>query len=234
VLAPASGTRASLTGRLDIVRWQDACRADTIATVRVPVESGAQKASGLAFSTSPRLPFPGSVQWAWTPDDRIIVAESDGFVLHTFDGRGAPLKRTIPYTKVLLSAAHREIWKRKKTAPSLSLIRDRRANTMTREVQRPEWAEPRSWPSVLPPFLEDALIAADDGTVWLTVTTPAEEPPTIAVFDAQLRVIGRVLLPRSRRLLAVHDGKLYVARVDADDLEWLERYPYPSTLRRGR
>lgn len=223
----ANANRPSLIGRLDIVRYTDSCKGDTVASVVVPSEKGALNTTGMAFTLLPRLPFPHSVQWVVAANDDVFIAESDGFKLQRVAvGQGGRVLR-VPYSPIRLSAGHKNEWKQQKTAPHLAIIRDRESNSTRGEVRTSAWEEPRAWPSTLPPFLEGALVAAADSTVWVRRTTAAGDPPAYDIYDTRPALIGRVVLRSSGRVIAVSRSSVYVVRRDGDDAEWLERYPRP-------
>ena len=56
---------------------------------------------------------------------------------------------------------------------------------------------------------------------------PAGEPPLFDVFDEQANLVGQVILPEQRRVVAFGRDVVYVAARDEFDLEWLEQYQLP-------
>jgi hypothetical protein len=80
------------------------------------------------------------------------------------------------------------------------------------------------WPDTKPPFLASAVTVSPDGNAWVQRSTKAGEPQRFDVFDASGNRTGEVVLPANRRLLGFGDGVVYLAYVDEDDLQWLERY----------
>ena len=78
-----------------------------------------------------------------------------------------------------------------------------------------------------PPFTDVMPRFAPDQSLWVEHSMPAGAPRTWDVFDAAGRISLRVVLPPGRRLLAVGRAGLYLAAVNADGLEALERYQLP-------
>ncbi|HJR34817.1 MAG TPA: hypothetical protein VJ817_07715 [Gemmatimonadales bacterium] len=78
-----------------------------------------------------------------------------------------------------------------------------------------------------PPFTDVMPRIAPDRSLWVERSMPAGSPRTWDVFDASGRITLRVVLPAGRRLLAVGGAGLYLAAVNADGLEALERYQLP-------
>ena len=88
--------------------------------------------------------------------------------------------------------------------------------------------EPTDWPDVKPAFTSQAAIAAPNGQLWVLRTRAASDKvPTYDVFDATGRVVSRVALPPSTRLVGFGNGTVYLARSDEDDLQYLQRYKLP-------
>ena len=88
-------------------------------------------------------------------------------------------------------------------------------------------AEP-DWPEVKPPFLANAAAVAPDGRLWVLRTRAAGDPiPSYDVFDSFGTLAARVTLPKDTRLVGFGERSVYLARTDADDLQWLQRYELP-------
>ena len=50
------------------------------------------------------------------------------------------------------------------------------------------------------------------------------DDPQFDVFDENGQKQGELKLPAGRQLVGFGDGTVYLARIDEDDLQWLERY----------
>ena len=48
--------------------------------------------------------------------------------------------------------------------------------------------------------------------------------PTLDVFDARGILVGKVTIPKDRRIVGFGANSVYMARTDSDDMQWLERY----------
>lgn len=82
--------------------------------------------------------------------------------------------------------------------------------------------------TVKPPFTDRTPLIASDGTLWVERSVANGAQPVWDRFDARGAYIGGVVLPPSRRLLALGSRGAYTAFVDPDGLERLERYTLPS------
>lgn len=94
-----------------------------------------------------------------------------------------------------------------------------------------------AFPPVKPPFEVGSTFARPNGEVWVLRSRKAKDP--VAVYDVFTRsggLVGRVAFPPATRLAGFGNSTLYTVRVDADDLEYLERWvlPYGSRLRGDR
>jgi hypothetical protein len=82
-----------------------------------------------------------------------------------------------------------------------------------------------SWPEAKPPFVADSPRIAPDGSLWVERSRAfTDSVRTFDIFDARGVLAERVALPAGTRLAGFGDAAVYVVRVDADDLEYLERY----------
>jgi hypothetical protein len=81
----------------------------------------------------------------------------------------------------------------------------------------------------LPPYvsgLVPPLIFAPDGLLWVRRTAAANAPETFDVIDRNARVAERVVLPARRKLVGFGNGVIFAVRIDDDDLQYLERFPF--------
>jgi hypothetical protein len=79
-----------------------------------------------------------------------------------------------------------------------------------------------------PPFTDLTPRIASDGTLWVERSVPSGAPRLFDLFDRQGVRRRVVALPRGRRLLAVGAGVVYLAAVNEDGVERLERYRLPA------
>jgi hypothetical protein len=83
---------------------------------------------------------------------------------------------------------------------------------------------PESWPSNYPAITPMAVHAAPDGMLWVRRATPTRlEREQWDVVDANGALVARWRLPARTRLIGVGAGAVYAVRLDADDLQYLQR-----------
>lgn len=88
-------------------------------------------------------------------------------------------------------------------------------------------AEPEEWPSHLPPFQDRAVFASPDGLIFVERSGTEDSGKLVDVISMEGTRVRQLSLPAETRLLAVSWRYLYLIRTDADDLEFLQRWPRP-------
>ncbi len=85
-----------------------------------------------------------------------------------------------------------------------------------------------AWPTVVPPFLEKALLALPDGRIAIKrVSFEAGRKNQYDIVDRR-GVLSAVLhLPRNERLIGSGKQFVYVAVTDVDDVQYLRRHSWP-------
>ncbi|MCC6930162.1 MAG: hypothetical protein IT359_14350 [Gemmatimonadaceae bacterium] len=123
---------------------------------------------------------------------------------------GAPLPFVPrPVTEEMKRAAIRRLW------PKRSL-----------DVIRP--SEYPGWPATLPPFPNEAALAAPDGQVIIErFSLPGDRVRRYDIVDRSGALTARLVLDERQRLLGFGKRTAYVAYKDDDDLEWLQRFDWP-------
>ena len=76
----------------------------------------------------------------------------------------------------------------------------------------------------MPPFLERALMFSNDGFLWIRRTGPPGQPPTYDVIDRAGDLVQKVVLEKGSRLVGFGNGVVYIARVDQDGLQYLQKH----------
>jgi hypothetical protein len=148
------------------------------------------------------------------PDGWLAVARLDPYRVdwRTPGGRwisGAPL----PFTGRLVDARERKAYLA------------RRASTSGRAAAVPP---DDSWPATIPPFQPFPLIAVPDGSLLILRTPTADHPGhQYDRIDRRGRLIARVELPATERLVAIGARGAYVLATDDDGIQRLQRHPWP-------
>jgi hypothetical protein len=85
-----------------------------------------------------------------------------------------------------------------------------------------------NWPDRLPPFHNDALVAAPDGRLLVQRTPNALEPFTLYdIVDRAGELTGRLKLATTERIIGFGVHSVYVLVTTDDDTQRLRRHPWP-------
>jgi hypothetical protein len=85
-----------------------------------------------------------------------------------------------------------------------------------------------SWPDVVPPFLNNALLSLPDGRLAIKrASFGADRSVHYDIIDRRGRLSGALRLPSNERIMAFGTRSVYVVAIGPDDLETLRRHPWP-------
>jgi hypothetical protein len=216
-----------------MIRWDRVSgKRDTLAWRRVA--QGSAQISGGRGNVSMRIgggpPFAGEDLMTVAPDGRVAVVRHEPFSVDYVSESGQRTRgQPIRYDKVRVTDGHKAEWReRQKGTTRMMMTNDngRRSATMApnNDVQDPD-----SWGGDnLPPFLNGTnnVVFSNDGYLWVARTGPAGQAPTYDVIDRAGNVVQRVVLPKRHRLLGFGNSAVYVARLDEDDLQYLQKYRF--------
>jgi hypothetical protein len=89
----------------------------------------------------------------------------------------------------------------------------------------PKSAPQRDWPEFKPPFPSTGVLAGSDGRLWVQRHSVATDTRTrYDVIDRRGVVALKVEIPNGGRIVGFGPKAIYVARKDADDLQYLQRF----------
>jgi hypothetical protein len=210
-------------------------RLDTIAYVHTgavsPKMSGSPS-SGLKISgTMPA--FPTVDDWGVLPDGRIVIVRGkDYHVDLATTATNVVSTPAIVFERLKVTEVDKEKL-REATRKSRELANKAIADAMSSvpksqaPVKMPTMTieEPSAWPAEKPAFGQGAVTIAPNGRVWVRRHRAAEDSlPLYDVLDLKGRVESRVAFPFKGRVVGFGRGWMYVARIDEDDLEYLQRF----------
>lgn len=218
-----------------VIRWdRSSGKRDTLAWLKLP--QGSTQISGGRGNMNVRVgggpPFTGADAFAVAPDGRVAVVHHEpyrvDFVSETGQRtRGQPIR----HEKIRVTEGHKAEWReRAKSSTRISMTVDnngRRAATMGPAGNVPD---PETWGGdFMPPFLpgtQNVATFSNDGFLWVQRTGPAGQPPTFDVIDRGGNLVQKVILPKRARLLGFGNGAVYIARLDEDDLQYLQKHRF--------
>ncbi|MFN8570491.1 MAG: hypothetical protein U0132_00465 [Gemmatimonadaceae bacterium] len=210
-------------------------KLDTIAYVHTgavsPKMSGTPT-SGLKISgTMPA--FPTVDDWGVLPDGRIVIVRGKDYHLDIATSATQVVSTAaITFERFKVTEADKERL-REATRKSRELANKAIADAMSSvpKSQAPAKVptmtidEPATWPTEKPAFGQGAVTVAPNGRVWVRRHRAAADTlPLYDVLDLKGRTESRVALPFKGRIVGFSRNWMYVVRIDADDLEYLERF----------
>lgn len=227
------GGRGRLADSAAVERWTaGATVRDTIAYVPAELAAGSSVQSGvIARRAGAPHPFRAQTDWTVARDGRVAIVHYDPYsVTYVYANGRSQTGPVLHYDPMQITEAHKHAWREEQQRP-------RPLSRISRDSPIPvivmgnfPYREPAEWPKHLPPFLPGAAHFSDGGMLWIERTGPASDPPTFDVIDAAGRLARAVRLPAQRRLVGFGKRSVYAVRVDAMNLEFLERYTLPDGL----
>lgn len=211
-------------------------QTDTVAYVNLAKNNASGSASGSGGRQEVQIrigaagPYAPADDWNVLPDGRIVIARVADYHLEIVQPGGNRVSgRPVAYTPVRVGEAEKEEWRtaqRTGTRVAVS-VGDGGRNVSTPPAG--QIPEPAAWPAVKPPFgaggRGGALYIAPNGEIWVMRLRAANDKiPTADVFNAQGRLVGKIVFPESTRLIALGAKGAYLVRIDADDLQYLQRH----------
>lgn len=218
-----------------MIRWDRASgKRDTLAWRKVPQGSSQVSSGGGRGNVSVRIgggpPFAGSEAMAIAPDGRVAVVHHEPFSVDFVSETGQRTRgQPIRYDRVKVSEGHKAEWRERQRGATMMMMTNdngRRSATMApnNNVQDPQtWGD-----EFMPPFLQGTnnITFSNEGFLWVSRTGPAGQPPTYDVIDRAGNVVQRVVLPKKARLLGFGNNAVYIARLDEDDLQYLQKHRF--------
>jgi len=206
-------------------------KVDTLARVRRPTEPA--RKFGL-----PYVGFAAQDVWQAAPDGRIAVVRSSDYHVEWLEPGGAVTRGPavvfaavpvterdkVDYMRTFLENTSMGGRGSGSTNPTgLSPVPDE----MLAFDKVKQMAAQNPFAKTKPPFTELTPRVGPDQSLWVERSLAAGAPRLFDVFDAAGRLVLRVTLPAGRRLLAVGRVGIYLAAVNSDGVETLERYQLP-------
>ncbi len=233
--SPISADGAS-PDSVPILRWDGADRVDTLfnvkneSTVQVAQSSGGRTIRMQMGGSSSA--YPSRAVWGVAPDGRIAMVTPTPYQVTWIDGSG---KRTggpvVPYTPIKVTEADKKAFREARQNAgrvTMSFGGGGGGGGTSQSIQLPD----PEFPDVKPPFLGNvssltggSVLISPEGEVWVLRTRTAKDnTPTYDIFDRTGKLSGKATLNSRSRVVGFGAGTVYVARLDEDDLQYLQRY----------
>ncbi len=214
--------------RQSVKRWRPG--AERLDTVARPRDHSAASHANAFF------PFAERDAFVVARDGRVGVLSAADYRLTWYrDGVAVATGPAITHEAVRITTADREAFRRERAASPAGMARasgggGEPSPQMLRRVE--EMFPDATFPDAKPPFIEDGALLSPGEDVWVIRSGPhGERRARIDILTSGGVRRGWLALPEGRRLVALAREGVYLARIDEDGLEWLERYGWPPGLR---
>lgn len=213
-----------------ILRWDRAQPAlDTVAWIGVPKANvrATGGAGQMRLTVGTARVFEPQEAWGVAADGSVArVTPAPYRVLwYPASGGKALAGAEVPWTPIKVTEADRQaaIEARKRARPVMVAF----GTGGARAPSVPNVALPDlEFADTKPPFSgPNAVLVSPEGEVWVQKNQRAGvSAPLYDVFDRSGRLVRQVTLSPRSRVLGFGQGTVYVARMDEDDLQYLQRY----------
>lgn len=223
-----------------ILRWQlGAARVDTVGWVKGPQTTmtttggGGGGGQGMRMTVGMSTVWAPAEQWAVAGNGRIARVTPEPYRVIWYDAnRRATPGPVVPYTPIRVTAADKaEYLEAQRTnPPTMIMMTTGSGGTTTTSTPPPASMPEPTFAETKPAFTGgNAVLATPEGEVWVLRTRPAgDKVPVYDVFNSAGRLVRKVSLAARSRVVGFGATSVYVARMDEDDLEYLQRYPRPA------
>ncbi len=206
-----------------------------IATLKAPdtkrSESGGSNSRSVRMSP---VPLAASDGWAVAPSGTVYIVRAGNYHVEVVPRQGArKIGAAVAYQPVKIGEAERKEFSAdagRSGAINISVENRNGEQTfaMGRGRAQDDAGPPASlFPPTKPPFDPGQLFVDGKGRLWARRYQPAGRPALYDVFNDQGALVASVRLPASRQIVGMGAASVYVAAIDEDDLQRLERYALP-------
>jgi hypothetical protein len=199
-------------------------RIDTIALIRPERAPYRSVRDRYAFRPTGFAPFDA---WGVFPDGTVLIVRGADYSVDVVSPNGQARRLpSIPFERVPVTRADRD-GQMRALQQGLDDGR-RRAGESGRLMAGVRVVEPLQW-AEFKPAVSDVVVRIDSkNRAWVAVHSRSDSVGRrFDVFDARGRRLFAVRLARGEQLIGFGRNAVFTVRRDADDLEFLRRYPLP-------
>jgi len=217
---------------VDLVRW--APGTDKVDTMGVAADHA------LTMHEQKFHPFAEKDAWVVAPDGRVGLVVAAEYRLRWLGAAGRVLAEgpKLAHEPVPVTSRDRDAFRQERALrPAGGAQMQGPARTdgapSPQARRQAEVAYPDElFPRVKPPFEENGAWRSPGGDIWVARTRAAGAASRqVDVLDPNGALKRQLRLPDGRRVVALEQGGIYLAREDEDGLQYLERYAWPAGLR---
>jgi len=205
-------------------------KIDTVAFVKVapPIARTTGTANNQSVMMSPPV-YPRQDAWAVAPDGRLAIVRAANYSVEWVTPSGRVKGAPVAFRAVPIRDAEKQEWL-DRLGSGVGVSMENRNGQMTTSFSRgragqgrPE-ASTMTWPEAKPPFSPSGAMVTPEGELWVERSVPAGTSQEDDTFNAQGAHTGKVTVPARSQVIGFGRGTAYLVRLDADELQYLERY----------
>ncbi len=220
------GVRDSAT----VMRF-DRSSGESVAIARVKLPE-IEESGGGGMRMIRMRPLSPRDDWAVAPDGRVAIVSAADYSVTWIHPDGHTIAGPPnDYRPVRVGDAEKELWSGAMMRSGLSVgMQMSTSGERSVALTRGGGGGPQSpfdsadWPDVAPAFRYGGAVVTPNGDLWVERYVSSGDDPLFDVFDENGQKRGELKLPAGRQVVGFGDGTVYLARIDEDDLQWLERY----------
>lgn len=223
-----------------VLRWTvGSARVDTVGWVQGPRTTvtstgGGGGSQGMRMTVGMAMVWGPAEQWAVAGNGRVARVTPEPYRVIWYDAnRRATAGPVVPYTPRRVTEADKAEYREAQRAnPPTMIMRTvggSGGGVTTSTPPASAMPEP-TFAETMPAFTGgNSVLATPDGEVWVLRTRAAgDKIPVYDVFNSAGRLVRKVSLAARSRVVGFGATSVYVARMDEDDLEYLQRYSRPA------
>lgn len=180
------------------------------------------------------VPLSAADGWAVSPAGALFLVRTAPYRVEVYPRTGARrVGPAVPYTPVKIGEAERKEYAADVARTgSINIGVENRNGEQTFSLTRGRAQDDKGpdaslFPPNKPPFDAGQLFVDAKERLWVRRYQPAGRPALFDLFNDQGALIGSVRLPADRIVVGMGAASVYVAHINGDDLQLLERYALP-------
>jgi len=221
-----------------VLRWAlGATKVDTVGWVKGPPTimtstGGGGGGQAVRMTMGMAMVWAPTEQWSVAGNGRIARVTPEPYRVIWYDtSRRAAPGPVVAYTPIQVTTADQAeyIEAQRTNPPTTIMMTTGGGGTTTTSPSAAQMPEP-TFAETKPAFTgQGSVLATPDGEVWVLRTRAAgDKIPVYDVFNSAGRLVRKVSLAARSRVVGFGATSVYVARMDEDDLEYLQRYSRPA------
>lgn len=223
---PGGGADSSAVLRYD----RRAGKIDTVAFIKVapPIQQTSGSENNREVRMTPPI-YPRQDAWAVAADGRLAIVRAANYSVEWVTPAGRVRGAPVAFRAVPIRDGEKQEWI-DRLGSGIGVSMENRNGQVTTSFSRGRPGQGRpdassmTWPEAKPPFSPTGAMVTPEGELWVERSVAAGSPREYDTFNAQGAHTGKVTVPVRSQVIGFGRGTVYLVRLDADELQYLERY----------